>query len=231
MKKSFLFFAAILVSVSSCGRPEPGPDKTVAGAVLGGAWGAGAGAVVGHQVGAAGEGAAIGAGFGAVAGIMQGAQHDALEDYQIAQNQKLNALEVQNAATGAEIAQMQGSLDRARMNGAGPQGVFQVFFDSDETSMRLGATSALEVFARNLQQSPTNSRVYVIGHTDDTGSPAYNERLAEARARSVSSFIAAQGVSTSRIVVKSYGAKRAVASNMTEAGRQLNRRVEVYVAP
>lgn len=230
MKKA-LSLSVFLLSILACGRPEPGPDKTLGGAVLGGAWGAGAGAVVGHQVGATGEGAAIGAGFGVIAGAMQGAQHDALEDYQIAQSQKLSALEVQNAATGSELAQMQGKLDRARMNGAGPQGVYQVMFDSDETSLKSGSTAALEVIARNLLQGPAYTRVYVVGHTDDTGSPSYNERLAEARARSVSSYLAAQGISNDRIIVKSYGAKRSVASNTTETGKQLNRRVEIYMAP
>jgi outer membrane protein OmpA-like peptidoglycan-associated protein len=229
--KSLLTLAPVfLFAIVACGRPDPGPDKTVGGAVLGGAWGAGAGAVVGHQVGRAGEGAGIGAGFGIISGAIQGAQYDAMEDVQLSQNRKLGAIEVQNYANAKELTQLQGDLDRARMNVPGPHGVYQVYFDADETSLKSGSTASLEVIAKNLQRSINGNRIYVIGHSDDTGSPEYNERLAEARARAVSSYLASQGISSHQIVVSSYGSKRAVASNQTEVGRQLNRRVELYIA-
>ena len=55
---------ACILSVG-CATPQPGPDKTIAGALLGAGWGAGAGAVVGNQIDASGGGIAVGAGLGA----------------------------------------------------------------------------------------------------------------------------------------------------------------------
>ena len=77
MRTSSLFYVFIAVLfISGCSNPQPGPDKTAAGAVLGAGWGAGAGAVIGNQVNYGGEGAAIGAGFGFVQGGLEGAGYD-----------------------------------------------------------------------------------------------------------------------------------------------------------
>ncbi len=214
----------------ACSNPQPGPDKTVTGAVLGAGWGAGAGAVVGNQFGRAGEGTGIGAGFGMVSGALHGAGLDLNEGALLDQERSIDEMRVRNMANAAELRAIQAKIDR---DGLGSQasalGVHSVHFDRDETSLKIGSTANLEALASMIMQSPGARKVHVIGHADDSGSPAYNERLAEARARSVGSFLAAKGISSDQIMIKSYGSKHPVASNSSETGRQLNRRVDIYV--
>lgn len=223
-----LFVLCSLVTLMACARPTSGPDKTAGGAVLGSAWGAGAGAVVGNQLGHIGPGAAIGAGFGLVNGALAGYAYDSLEPSLIEQKARLASMQVQNDATAEQLVMLQAKLDRAVNEGAA-LGVYQVFFDHDATNMRSGATANLEVIADSLRTSPSAYRINVIGHSDDGGTPDYNEKLAEARARSVASYLAARGISSDQIVLKSFGSSRPIASNSTETGRQLNRRVDVYI--
>lgn len=218
-----------LGTVAGCHSPEPGPDKTLGGAVLGAGWGAGAGAIVGNQVDATGQGVAIGAGLGLVHGALVGAQADAIEDGQIAQERELQSLKVQSVANARELADIQLALDRSAA-GSGSGGVYQVYFDSDETSLKTGATANLEVIAESIKADTGAAKIHVVGHTDDSGNTEYNSRLAEARARSVSAYLAARGISVDQIEVESFGAKRPIASNNTESGRQLNRRVDVYTS-
>lgn len=70
-------------------------------------------------------------------------------------------------------------------------------------------------------------RVGIEGHTDNTGSPATNKALSEARARSVVDAIAAAGIARNRMEPVGMGQDRPVADNRTEEGRAKNRRVEV----
>ena len=71
----------------------------------------------------------------------------------------------------------------------------------------------------------------VYGHTDSTGSDAYNQTLSERRARSVADYLAGHGVQTARIGTRGYGETQPIASNDTDAGRAANRRVEVKIVP
>lgn len=226
--RAFILGFIILTLISACSNPQPGPDKTVAGALLGAGWGAGAGAVVGNQVSHPGQGAAIGAGFGAVSGALTGAGYDLTEATQDKHERQLAALKVQNAANGQMLAQLQQQLDQA-ITSTIAGGVYQVFFDADATNLRSGAIANLETVADSIQGSPYAYVVNVVGHADDAGTPEYNKRLAEARARAVSSYLAARGISMNQIKVTSFGSSRPIANNTTETGRQLNRRVDVYI--
>ena len=227
MKRSCPFLILGFVVASACSNPQPGPDKTLGGAVLGAGWGAGAGAVVGNQVSTPGRGAAVGAGVGAVSGMLSGAGYDLGEGAMLEQERQLDAIKAQNAANTQTLAIMQDRLDRAVSLRTG-SGIYQVFFDPDATSLRSGAIADLEVIAEQLKQDPRALVINVVGHADDGGSPEYNDRLSEARARQVSAYLAARGISSDQIVVRSFGSKRPIASNNTPEGRQLNRRVDLY---
>lgn len=219
----------ILVSCClACARPSPGPDKTVGGAILGAGWGAGAGAVVGNQVDNVGPGAAIGAGIGMVNGAMGGYAYDAIEGETIQNTQELRALEVQNSANSRQLAMLQRKLDQALVQDA-VGGIYQVFFDADGTNLKAGAIANLEAIADGLKTNPYVARIQVVGHSDDAGTPDYNQRLAEARARAVAAYLTARGISSTQIVVNSFGATRPIASNTSETGRQLNRRVDILI--
>jgi outer membrane protein OmpA-like peptidoglycan-associated protein len=67
------------------------------------------------------------------------------------------------------------------------------------------------------------------GHTDSVGSEEFNLALSQRRADAVKEVLTAKGVSPERILTKGYGKQFPVASNDTESGRQLNRRVEVLI--
>jgi OmpA-OmpF porin, OOP family len=70
-------------------------------------------------------------------------------------------------------------------------------------------------------------RIGVEGHTDNTGTPAFNKTLSNARAKAVVEAIAAAGISPNRLEPAGYGQERPVDDNKTEEGRAKNRRVEL----
>ena len=73
--------------------------------------------------------------------------------------------------------------------------------------------------------------VHVVGHTDSVGSDTYNQELSVRRANSVGDYLAAYGVPRERLRTEGRGESEPRATNDTEAGRQLNRRVELFVKP
>jgi len=73
--------------------------------------------------------------------------------------------------------------------------------------------------------------VEIAGHTDSTGSDSYNQGLSERRAKSVASYLGAQGVISQRVITLGGGEKHPVADNNSAAGRQANRRVEITMVP
>ena len=109
MKVLLLSLLITLFSVSC--SPVNGPDKTVAGAVLGAGWGAGAGAVIGNQINDVGAGAAVGAGFGFTSGLLEGAGLDLAEETELQQNRDMDALEVQVQANERHLMRLQHRLD------------------------------------------------------------------------------------------------------------------------
>ena len=76
-----------------------------------------------------------------------------------------------------------------------------------------------------------STMIEVAGHTDSTGSDAYNQDLSQRRANAVSNILIARGVESVRIDSVGYGEMRPIASNSNTAGRQQNRRVELTLLP
>ena len=105
-----------------------------------------------------------------------------------------------------------------------------ILFATDSASLNPGLRSDLFVLAESLNKYP-QSIVTVTGHTDNTGSAAYNQDLSERRAVSVSSVLRSGGVSSSRIRTVGAGESRPIATNQTAAGRQQNRRVDITITP
>jgi OmpA-OmpF porin, OOP family len=79
----------------------------------------------------------------------------------------------------------------------------------------------------SLLRKRPNLRIGVEGHTDNTGNPAANKTLSNARSRAVAKAIAAAGISSNRLDPVGYGQERPLADNKTEDGRAKNRRVEL----
>jgi len=101
-----------------------------------------------------------------------------------------------------------------------------VLFDTDKAAIKPEAFSLLDEVVKILQK---NSDIVgeVQGHTDSTGSEAYNQRLSERRAKAVLDYLLSHGIGPGRLTAKGYGELQAVASNDTEKGRRENRRVEL----
>ncbi|SEK28449.1 OmpA family protein [Halomonas daqiaonensis] len=101
-----------------------------------------------------------------------------------------------------------------------------VNFEFDSATLTMGAEQILADVAQKLR-SNENVRVRIEGHTDSRGSEAYNQDLSQRRADSVADFLARQGVDMERMRTIGYGESQPVATNDTEAGRAMNRRVEL----
>jgi len=104
----------------------------------------------------------------------------------------------------------------------------QMLFDVNSFALRGDVQQSLIQVANVLLRYP-DTTIVVAGHTDDTGSEAYNQRLSETRAQAVSNYLLRQGVQPLRIKWMGYGETMPIASNYTEAGRQRNRRVELEI--
>jgi OmpA-OmpF porin, OOP family len=101
-----------------------------------------------------------------------------------------------------------------------------VHFAFDSAQLTSEAKSILNAAIPLINANPSNN-ISVEGHTDSTGSDAYNSQLSLRRARSVAEYLAAHGVSSSRLKPVGKGESHPIASNDTREGRALNRRVSV----
>lgn len=104
-----------------------------------------------------------------------------------------------------------------------------VFFDFDTYELQKESYPELNRLAALLKKSPT-MKIELSGYTDSTGTQMYNNKLSASRAQAVGDYlILKSGVDKKRIIVKSYGESKPVATNKTAKGRELNRRVEFKI--
>ena len=154
----------------------------------------------------------IGVGIGALAGGVVGNYMD----------QQEAELRRQTAGTGVDVYR-QGDELVLRM----PAGIT---FPVDRYDIQPQFQSTLDQVAQTLS-SYNQTYIDVLGHTDSTGSDAYNQTLSDRRAQSVADYLAGHGVTRARIGVRGYGESQPIASNDTDLGRAENRRVEIKVVP
>ncbi len=88
--------------------------------------------------------------------------------------------------------------------------------------------SELDILAE-FMENKKNINILIEGHTDDVGSHQLNDRLSEDRANSVRNYLIKKGIAPARIQTKGYGKRRPLATNETDFGRRLNRRVEIVI--
>jgi outer membrane protein OmpA-like peptidoglycan-associated protein len=103
-----------------------------------------------------------------------------------------------------------------------------VLFAFDSAELSEAAKGTLTEITKRLTGANLVS-VKVSGHTDSKGSDAYNQKLSERRAQSVSDFLTSQGIPAQKLSVEGYGESQPVADNETDGGRAQNRRVELNV--
>ncbi len=192
------------VSVTGCANM----NSTGKGATVGAGAGAVIGGVIGRTQGNTAKGAIIGAAVGGATGAVIGRQMDK------------QAEELEEELANAQVERV----------GEGIQVTFDnaILFDFNKSALKSQARTDLGELANSLQRYD-NTDVVIYGHTDSVGSDAYNMTLSEERAQAAAQFLMSQGIARSRITTIGKGEMAPVASNDTDAGRALNRRVEIAI--
>ncbi|MBK6612763.1 MAG: OmpA family protein [Ottowia sp.] len=173
--------------------------------------GAGVGAAAGGLIGD-GKGAAIGAGVGALGGYVWSRYME----------NKRTQMQQATAGTGVQVTQT--ADNQLKLNIPS-----DISFDTGRADIKSNMRPILDQFAQGLGQEP-NTEVFIVGHTDSTGTDAINNPLSVARANSVRDYLATRGVDTRRVRTEGRGSREPVASNQSDAGRAHNRRVEIFLA-
>ncbi len=203
----------LLLAMTLVGCAADDPNRR---AKTGAAVGAVVGAVLGHQLDDD-SGRYVGAVVGAVAGGAVGHYMDNQ------QNEFEQALADERYAHDLEIERMEDESLKINVPS-------EVSFDFDRADIKPAFRPTLDKVADILVRYD-RSIVHVIGHTDSTGSDAYNQDLSERRARSVGNYLVGRGVPDGRLQTEGRGEREPRDSNATAAGRQLNRRVELVIKP
>lgn len=215
---------AILLSgclvLSGCGMTNTGKGGLI-GAGSGAALGAALGGIFGHGKGAA-IGAAVGSAVGAGAGVLIGKKMDKAA----AEAEKIEGAQVEMVTDNNNLQAVKVTFDSG------------ILFPTSSATLSSSAKAALSKFANNVLNQNRDMDVSIYGYTDNTGwknstaeqSAQKNLNLSQERAQSVSSYLLGCGVSPNQLKsVEGMGEANPVADNSTEAGRQENRRVEVFM--
>lgn len=204
-----VLFAATLLFGCDATRNASNKEK---GAVIGTAGGAVIGGVVGNQVGDGNT--ALGAIIGGVVGGAAGAY--------IGDRMDKQAQRIEEEIPGAEVERVGEGINVTFDETSG------VYFATDQYNIEGQSRTALNKLAGIFKEYP-NTNILVEGHTDSTGSDAYNLTLSQNRAQAVTKFLINEGISRGRIDTKWYGESQPKYDNSTVEGRAKNRRVELAI--
>ena len=213
MKKiKYLTLGMCVAVVCSCST------KAGTGSIIGAGGGAVIGGILGNIIGKDSKatviGAAIGSAVGAGSGALIGKHMDkvAAETAAQVENAKVETVTDANGLSCVKVTFDSGIL-----------------FKTGKYDLNDASKNELANFAEVLKKN-TDCSVDIQGYTDNVGSDAVNNPLSQNRAESVASYLKQKGVSNDQLKnVTGFGASNFVADNSTEAGRQQNRRVEVYM--
>jgi len=220
IKWTFIALALVSLVLSGCIQPNDPNKHTKQKAGIGAGLGAVAGAIIGYQADHSG-GALKGALIGGAAGGALGAGAGHYMDKQQAEfEQQLSA---EREANQIEVERLQNENLKITMNS-------EVSFDFNSSRLQPAFERSLEKVADILNRYPKTS-IKIIGHTDNVGSEVYNQQLSEKRSAAVGTALEGRGVAAYRISSRGRGESEPRATNDTEAGRQLNRRVEMLIVP
>jgi outer membrane protein OmpA-like peptidoglycan-associated protein len=205
-------FKVVILSLCA-GIVMAGCNNLAKGTAIGAAGGAALGAIVGKLAGNTAVGAAVGTAVGAGTGALIGKHMDKVKaQAQAVQNAQVESVQDANGLQAVKVTFDSGIL-----------------FATNSSTLSATAKNSLSNFANVLKQN-TDCDVAIYGHTDNTGSDAINNPLSVKRAQAVESYLKSCGVTSAQIrAVDGQGSTNPVADNSTAAGRQQNRRVEVYM--
>ncbi|MEM1175251.1 MAG: OmpA family protein [Pseudomonadota bacterium] len=219
MQASTRITAILLVAmtVSACKTldaytREEKTSSATRGALIGAGIGAVVGLISGDDAVERRQRALIGAGVGALAGGSIGAYQDRQEA----------ALRAELEGTGVSVTRYG---DNITLNMPG-----NVTFATDSSDLSPAFFEVLNSVGKVMSEFESTV-VEVAGHTDSTGSDAYNQQLSQRRAQSVATYLSSQGVNSQRLITVGMGESRPMADNSTASGRAANRRVEITMVP
>lgn len=217
LSRAFFFVVGLVVAVSACTTLDPytREEKTAKAqrqAVIGAAAGAVAGLITGDSSLERKKRALVGAGLGALAGAGVGTYMDRQEA----------KLRMELDKTGVSVTRIGNNIT---LNMPG-----NITFATNSADLNAGFFQVLNSVALVVNEF-NQTVIEVAGHTDNTGGDQYNQQLSERRAGAVAAYLGTRSVRSDRIITVGMGEARPVATNETEAGRQLNRRVELTLVP
>ena len=229
LRRELISLVSVFMLMTACSN-VPGPDKTVEGTILGGGWGTGVGLVIANQTtGGMTNGALLGLAFGAASGMLSGLGIDVQEGFSIDQQREIDSLKVQVSANDQQLRSIQAAFDdRQRGLYANPS-TTKVFFDEGRASLHMGSAKELELLAEAIKLNPYIGTIEIHGHSDDMGDAEKNNRISEARAKTVATFLTEHGVYNHILKLISHGSNEPLTANTSPEGKQQNRRVEVVL--
>ena len=207
-RRTMVVLAMVAVVSVACAGRQPYTtkrDNTAKGAGIGAAVGAVAAIAMGEREA---DEILAGAAIGAVGGAGVGAYMDHQEE-------KLARI------PGTTVERLEDNVLLVRFDSA-------TLFDVDSAALRPSGSTMLDEVAGVLNEYKKTA-VVIQGHTDSTGSEAYNQQLSERRAVSAKNRLISLGIDSPRLEAIGFGEVHPVAPNDTEGGRQLNRRVEILL--
>jgi outer membrane protein OmpA-like peptidoglycan-associated protein len=204
LKMSLAIILSAVLIISGCASW----NKTQKGAVVGTAAGGGMGAIIGKVSGNTALGAIIGAAVGGATGAVIGHKMDK------------QAEAIKNTVPDAKVERVgEGIVVEFSSN---------ILFGFDKSLLSFDAKANLDKLVTVLNEYK-DTDIELQGHTDNKGSESYNQSLSEKRAETVSGYLAAKGINSSRLNIKGFGESAPKYDNDTESGRTQNRRVEFLI--
>ena len=213
MKKVLVALICTALVLSGCGNMSNLAKGTAIGGGSGAALGAGVGALIGKDGKSTAIGAAIGTAVGAGVGALIGNKMDK------------KAAELAAAMEDANIEVVTDANDLKAVKVTLESGIL---FNTSSSTLNETSKIALKKFAANMADMP-DTDLTILGHTDNTGTAEYNDKLSVERANSVATFLQNCGMSRNRMTIEGRSFHEPVADNSTKEGRLQNRRVEIFI--
>jgi outer membrane protein OmpA-like peptidoglycan-associated protein len=105
---------------------------------------------------------------------------------------------------------------------------FIIYFDQNSNALSNEAIEKLNRIAEMVLRNP-KAKIMLNGYSDSTGTASFNKMVSESRANSIKIYLVGKGINPSKIRSVGHGAKKLVSTDKSDAGRRLNRRVEIYL--
>ncbi len=202
--RNLIFFLAVIMFFSGCSSM----NRTQKGAIIGTAAGAAMGAIIGEAAGNPALGTIVGATVGGATGAVIGHKMDK------------QAEEIEKSIPDAKVERVGEGIVVEFSN--------NILFGFDSSVLSNEAKSNLDKLVVILNEYP-DTNIEIQGHTDNTGSEAYNQGLSERRANSVSKYLENKEIKKDRLKTIGFGMTLPKYDNATKEGQAQNRRVEFLI--